>query len=256
MRVIGKQNQEILSWQDWERPRDKAKQWVEGRSAMEIARAFFRNGNARLPEPLTRLLQNEPALSNFTAHEVRPEFETDLPPRGSSGPRNHDVWLRGYAGHRRVSIGIEAKADEAFDRPLSSKDEYGSRRLADGNATDMPARLTLLGAMLFGPQFDLTTPSFSRLGYQLVTGVAGTVIQAAHDGASTAAFVIYEFSTPLTSTQKQARNATDLAVFVRLLPGARSGPGPGQIIGPIPLEAAGPLPHPIELYIGKVIDQL
>lgn len=231
MKIIGKRGQDITSVDTWERPAKPIEHWVAGRSAMEIARAFFRSGTAALPEPLVALLAGEPVLAGFKADEARPEYQTALPPRGSSGPRNHDVWLRGAVAGRRVGIGIEAKADESFDLPVAAKLASAEKRIADGKGTDAPERLEILGLMLFGPAFDLGNPVYGRIGYQLVSGLAGTLIQAAREGASLAVFVVYEFSTPLTNAERQKENAKALDEFLRLLPGSYAGPEAGHLVG-------------------------
>jgi hypothetical protein len=256
MKVIGKRGQEITTWEDWERPAKPVEHWVAGRSAMEIARAFFRNGPAALPEPLVALFAKEAALAGFEAVVARPEHQTALPPRGASGPRNHDVWLSGDVAGRPVRIGIEAKADEEFDRPLTAKLAAGEKRIADGLGTDTPERLQILGSMLFGPSFDLGNPDYGRVGYQLVSGLAGTLIEAASEGVSLAAFVVYEFSSSLTSAKKQSENAKTLDAFVRLLPGSSRGPDAGQLVGPIHFDASEPLPRAVDVYIGKVTETI
>jgi hypothetical protein len=255
MKILGKGGRLIESWEDWERPlRDS--QWAEGRSAMEIARAFFRDGEPRLPRPLADLLRSVQSLSAFVADEARLEFKTDLPPKGASGPRNHDVWVRGQAGELRVCVGIEAKADEAFDHSLSKKLADAYKKSVAGLGTDLPARLAALGTLLFGHSFDLARPSYQRLGYQLLSGTAGTAIQASRDGTSTAVFAVYEFITRKTRAENHDSNAADLDAFVGLLPGGFTGVVPGQLVGPIRLTASAILPRAVELFIGKVQERL
>lgn len=226
--------------------------WAEARSAMEIARAFFRYGEPRLPEALTTLLRSKPSLADFVAEKVRPECRTALPPLGSSGPRNHDVWLSGHSRERKVCVGIEAKADEPFGDPLAKKRALAMARIKQGKATRWLERLESLGAMLFGPRFDLGNPICSAIGYQLLSGVAGTAIQSAQDGANLAVFVVYEFSTPKTKAKNHERNAAALDAFVRLLPGGHRGLEPGALVGPFQLFDARFMPQAVELHIGKV----
>lgn len=256
MKIIGKREQEITSWEAWERPTDPTKHWVAGRSAMEIARTFFRGGTAALPSPLVALLAGEPVLAGFEADEVRPEHQTALPPPGASGPRNHDVWLRGAVAGRKVGIGIEAKADESFDLPVAAKLANAEKRIADGKGSDAPERLQILGSMLFGPSFDLGNPVNGRIGYQLVSGLAGTLIQAARDDANLAAFVVYEFSSPLTNAEKQKENAKALDAFVRFLPGSHGGIEAGQLLGPIHFDESEHLTRAVDVYIGKVTEKV
>jgi hypothetical protein len=53
---------------------------------MEIARAFFRHDNPRLPDSLAALLRSKPAAAEFVADEARPEFCTSLPPSVAEWP--------------------------------------------------------------------------------------------------------------------------------------------------------------------------
>lgn len=256
MRMLGRRGRVISSWDDWEQPKGKSKQWVVGRSAMEISRAFFRERDARVPSQVLALCRKHPSLAGFVPEEAHAEFETALPPAGSSGPRNHDVWIRGRVGTALACIGVEAKADETFDGPLAAKQRYGLRRKAAGQRSDLPQRLVILGDMLMGPTFDLAVPRYSRLRYQLLAGLAGTAIQASHDGASRAMFVVYEFSSSKTAAELQAKNARDLATFLSLLPVALTAPGHGEVVGPIVLPASQWMSAPVELFVGKVVDQV
>lgn len=219
---------------------------------MEIARAFFRHREPSLPEALATLLRSKRSIADFVADEARPEFRTLLPPSGSSGPRNHDVWLRGHSRERKVCVGIEAKADEAFGASLARKRALALAHIAKGKTTRWQERLDILGAMLFGPKFELGEPVYSGIGDQLISGVAGTAIQSAQDGANIAAFVVYKFSTAKTKAKNHKRNAAALDEFVGLLPGGHHGPKPGALVGPFQLFDSRFMPAAVELYIGKV----
>jgi hypothetical protein len=212
---------------------------------MEIAKAFYRTGQPALPATLAALLDTVPSLAGFEATEVRPEFLTPLPPKGSSGPRHHDVWIRGRANGQTVGIGIEAKADERFSQSLAEQLSGASAR------SDIPERLDLLGSMLFGPTFDVLNESYAQLGSQLLTGLAGTAIQAALDGANMAAFIVYEFSSAKTDSRKHAKNADRLNAFVRALPGGFTRLEPSTTIGPIPISVSA-ADVIVPVYLGKV----
>ena len=45
----------IASWEEWTRPK-RDYQWKEGRSAMELAKSWFRNGTPAPPQELLGLL--------------------------------------------------------------------------------------------------------------------------------------------------------------------------------------------------------
>jgi hypothetical protein len=151
-------------------------------------------------------------------------------------------------------VGIEAKADEAFGAPLAKKRALALAQIEKGKATRWLERLEILGSMLFGPKFDLDEPGYSGVGDQLVSGVAGTAIQSAQDGANIAVFVVYEFSTAKTKAMNHKRNAAALDKFIRLLPGGHHGPEPGALVGPFQLFDGRFMPDAVELYIGKVLE--
>src|SRR5688572_31607928 len=101
MRIVNERTspaRQITRWEDWSQPAQPDLHWVEGRSAMELARAFFRSGIPCLPPVIDTVLRSNPRFERAAIIEGVPELKTMLPPQGASGPRNHDLWLRGELG--------------------------------------------------------------------------------------------------------------------------------------------------------------
>ena len=101
----------ITHWQMWTRPK-KEYQWEPERSAMELAKAWFRQSETSPPEELSQLLHSSERLTTLKLLRGIPERVTSLPERGEG--RNHDLWLLGWTKQEQVTICIEAKADEPF----------------------------------------------------------------------------------------------------------------------------------------------
>jgi hypothetical protein len=245
----------IETWEEWTRPASPDLHWKEGRSAMELAKAFFRKGEPQLPKPLASALKAIPVFSDAEFHEAIPELTTSLPPRGSAGPRNHDVWLRGTAQSRRIAVGVEAKADEEFDEILHKKYRTAVRDRDGGASTMLPERCAAVVELCLGRRWSHEELDGCELRYQLFSGVAGTLIQAAREECSRAAFIVYEFASAQTDDRLRERNQRDYDRFLAALP-ASDRSAVNQLRGPIPYTRSEFLPRDVELWIGKVEEVL
>jgi hypothetical protein len=205
--------------------------WCEYRSAYELAHAWI-EGDAR--ERLSALL-------DASLHRAVAERKTYFD-HIARGPRNHDLLVLGDG----LVVGVEAKADETFDRTLAAwaaAGKTGSRR---------EERIALLTRAFF----DTTRqdePGLDLLRYQLFSALAGTLAEAKTFGARTAALVVHEFDTPLTSATKHAENDAALDAFVRRFGTApRRRMGDGWLAGPFRVSGNAYLPGDIPVHIGKL----
>src|SRR6266849_778066 len=107
----------ITDWRSWPRPK-KDYQWRGGRSAMELARAWFVSPVPVCPRGITDLLASNPRTADVGLLEGFPEYVTPLPERGEG--RNHDLLLRGRGGQGEVVISVEAKVDEPFGENIGA----------------------------------------------------------------------------------------------------------------------------------------
>src|SRR5690349_2326666 len=79
------------TWREYGGPKDPEKQWVELRSAYELARAWCGDGNAvAAPEDFLGLLKTHSRLDGLEIVEGYAELKTGL-----RGERNHDLLLLG-----------------------------------------------------------------------------------------------------------------------------------------------------------------
>jgi hypothetical protein len=103
----------------------------------------------------------------------------------------------------------------------------------------------------------------SGLPYQLLTAIAGTILEAQIQEATIAVFLVHEFRTMATVDAKLEANARALNSFLCLLYSVNRGPDeelqfrPGEIMGPISIieravTGAASMPWQIPLFIGKI----
>lgn len=253
----------IASLDDWAShglPPDRARRhWKDGRSAMELARCWTSAGIPRVPEQLTRLFASHPLTQNVAISSGTVEHATPLP-FGPGGPRCHDLALQAHNGGDLVTICIEAKADEPFGGCVANELVEARKR----PSTKFPERLdwlsrSLLGIAAFnGADRTSLNPAAAILPYQLLTGIAGTLVEADRQGCGLAIFVVHEFRSHATDDERMRENAKTLDGFINLLWATnehdRECPPhlcPGHLIGPVRLRNRAGAPH-IPLLIGKV----
>lgn len=229
---------DVTGVENWPRPKQE-RHWKDGRSAKELAKAWFRDGNLEVPAELEAFLKANPVTESVQIIEGVPELVTQLPVRGEG--RNHDLWLKGKKDGESVTICIEAKADEAFgEQTIAEYRAAALRRRERGETTNVPERISALIEKSGIPE-----NTWSNIRYQLLTAMVGTLIQAAADDSSTAILLIHEFRTHLTSEENLKRNQRDLDEFARIVLGEPATVENGTLLGPVDFGN-------IQFYIGKV----
>jgi hypothetical protein len=248
MQII-KNGRTILSVADWfaaAPPKRAERHWVEGRSAMELAKAWFPvPGKPSVPEEFLALLHT--ALDRLTFSEGEPEaivrFDTF---RGE--PRNCDLLVQGSCDLGKITISIEAKADEKFGETTVGQRFEAGLRIERSN---LPQRIRLLTAAVLGREVDLAS---RPLRYQLLHSTAAALSAAQQQGATAAIFVVHEFITNSTRDFKHKENADDLDRFVSVLSNGRiSHVENGQLFGPLRVPGNVSIPSNIDFFAGKAI---
>jgi hypothetical protein len=217
-----------------------------------------------VPPQVVKLLESNEGTRRTVFKSGITEHETPLP-FSNRGARCHDLALRAERDGCLVTICVEAKADESFGGSVA--EELRKARQRSGE-TRFPERLDWLSRTLLGiPAFkdaecQALSDVVSNLPYQLLTGIAGTLLEAQTQGATTAIFIVHEFRTDLTEDGKLKANAEAMDSFLHLFCSVNGGPdeclhvGSGEIVGPISIvdrPLAGPLQCPsIPLMIGKI----
>lgn len=240
----------IDKWDAWARPKSDY-HWKRGRSAMELARAWFRTPKSCCPEEITALLESNPATRGLTFKRGRPEHVTVLPERGEG--RNHDLWLLGATAQSKMTVCIEAKADEPFGERLGKQIQTARKRQPN---TRVAERARALLRILFGKECNPEGAPWRELRYQLITAAAGTLIQAQVDGSAAGVLVIHEFHSNHTGPEHLAANQADLEAFVALLHPGTTEIVAGQLLGPIQVPASTLIPGGMPLYLGKAVTDL
>ena len=118
----------IADWRAWSPPKD-LKHWRAGRSAVELARAWFTSEAPRIPPEFAALLASSQLLVGLRSLHGVPECVTALPEAGEG--RNHDLVLEGETAGGRVLIAVEAKADEKFGQRIG---KYWAQKLEERSA--------------------------------------------------------------------------------------------------------------------------
>lgn len=246
MFIRGKGEREINSVEDWfafSSPAKGRAQWKEYRSAKELAKSWCRSGKVQVPEELADFLQSHSITKGLKVSEVYPEKETPLD--AFKNGRKHDLLLIAEISDKKIIISIEAKADESYGEKI---EKYLSK-IVNPNS-NLPVRVTELSHSVFGEKTS------SHLRYQLLHGVAGTLIEAKLKNAAYAIFLVHEFQSNHVNPRNLERNKYDLNKFVSHLIEKDISIEPNDLIGPVTVPGGAFVPCDIPLYIGKVVTVL
>jgi hypothetical protein len=247
---IHKSGHEIQSVEDWFRyapPKMGALHWKDGRSAKELAKAWFRNGTPMPPDELRALLEARFG-TGITFDEARPERVIELDDFAGEH-RNCDLVILCKVGEKRMVINVEAKADEPFGDLIG---EYHDRKT--GSASNVPARIRQLSLALFGREPD---EEIRGLRYQLLHAAAATLIETRANDAPLGLLLIHEFRSASLNRDKLTQNANDWQNLVHAFPElATDRIGENQILGPVSVPGGGRVPHSVLLYLGKLVTEL
>lgn len=112
----------------------------------------------------------------------------------------------------------------------------------------------MLSWAIFGRSID---SELGNLRYQLLYGIAGTLIEAGNQAASLAVFVVHEFLSTQTRPAKVAGNHTDLEQFIRSFPGMGGATvTPGKLIEGITVPGSRYVPKNIPILVGLITSDL
>lgn len=200
MEITIQKKVEIKTVDDWffcAPPKGKEKQWKDNYSAKELA-TF-----AISPEfkPFIKNLLSECKIrcNDFICI---PEAETELP-GDYRGPRNHDLLMIG----KNVIIGIEAKVNEPYGNSIGQE--------LKGCSKGKKERINWMKKVLFdGDCID-------KVKYQLMTGVCGTLLEAARKNVEKCIFLVLSFNIDGVESNLQNEEAFDLFIEQLDMNGAR-----------------------------------
>lgn len=234
MKLFKPDRTSITKWDEWTRPK-RDYQWKPGRSAMELAKAWFREDRPAIPAELLSLFAKHRRLEQLDILYGIPELVTPLPERGEG--RNHDLCLYGKTHQENVTVCIEAKADEPFgDFTVGEYWSRGLKRRVGGVRTRVPERVKALLSMVNGTGSSPLQSPWANVRYQLLTAICGTILEAQKDLSSLGLFIVHEFQTDSTCQEKLQRNMKAFLDFIKVLSGSSEAePESGCWYGPVRL---------------------
>ena len=254
---IKKNGSEILTLEEWERfagPK-RPDQWVDGRSAKEVARAWLGAQKSELPEEVNETLLSNPAFARIQKWMAEPEAKLKFDSFPGE-PRNSDLAVYAEDAFGPFLIAVEAKADEPFGETVADALAASVERCAEKGQSNGVVRIQQLVDALLGPRQN-GEPPLKHLRYQLLTACAGALCKAECNGFDRAVLFIHEFVTSKTSDEKHEANATDLNNFLkRITHGKINSVVSGHLYGPFSVPGVPLLSSQVKLFVGKAMRNL
>lgn len=155
---------------------DPVKHWATGYSARSLAYAW--HDAKGLPDEIRLVFSKSQHLCDAMPLIVIPEHKVALP--GGGRASQNDVWLLAKANDHLVSIAVEGKVSESFDKTV---DEW----LRDASSGKQK-RLSYLQDLLCIEAIP------THLRYQLLHRTASAIIEAQRFCASHAVLLVHSFS--------------------------------------------------------------
>ena len=205
MKITDNDGNEIVTMGQWEgliRPIH----WKPGHSAYTLADFVMKQNGARvLEERLSSVL-----LKPVTLLEATPEYGAAFDKRGQ--PSNLDLGIFGSVGSiSNLFVGVEAKVNESFgDKTVCGRYKKGIRDLACNPRSKAAVRVEGLLSQYFSDTSAPCDSKFADVGYQLLTGTAGTIARR----RDTSVFYILVFKTSLYNERKARNNLADYRNFI------------------------------------------
>lgn len=202
---------------------DPAVHWRVGRSAYELAHAW-QNADSFPPKIAEAL-----ATGSFAPIEMLfgfPEHKVKIEGRGAGSASDLFVIARRVHDGGLVTIAVEGKVEEPFDKPVS--DWLAAAK--DGNRKK---RLDGLAGLL-----ELDADKLGEIPYQLLHRAVAPILEARRLNAQDAVLLVHSFSTA------QA-HIDEYRTFVQLL----GAPGEVGVVEPVGVR------HGVQLHVGWVADE-
>jgi hypothetical protein len=254
--LVSRNGKPITTIEEWcaeLNEREKGK-FVPFYSAYETARAWTEPN--RIPPAVADLFTREP-LTGFCLRRAVVEAKTWFDAYG--GPRHHDLLLtaRHEQDDRVAVIGIESKVNEDFGGTLNGECKAAvAKGERGGYESKFPARLHELSFSLLNrnlPPGEPYHPEDARLRYQLLSALAGTLVEADIAHADVAMVLVHEFQTPVSKPGVEKRSSSRIEELLRRSGRAQTDELPlGKPLGPFTVRGGGKIPTGNGFYIAKV----
>ena len=165
---------------DWQRLlADPVKHWKTGYSAKSIAYSWTEAKG--FPGEIQAVLDGSDAtcLRDLEFLIGIPEHEVPLP--GGHRPSQNDVFVLAKGSDGLVSIAVEGKVSEPFDKPVDIR-----------FAEPTPGETTRLAFLL--DVLELDRDDVGKIGYQLLHRTVSAILEAKRFGARHAVMLVHSFS--------------------------------------------------------------
>lgn len=232
----------VEKWFEYAPPKKGLRQWVDGRSAKELAKIFLETGVPATPPELRALLCSHRGLGTIDLEVAFPEHKIALD-QFPGETRNADLATLGNGGFGKVAVTIEAKADEEFAKTI------GETLATARPGSNLPKRIAALANAVLGH----ADPAINDLRYQLLHGTAASLIFAREHSAAAAVFIVLEFHGPSCAKENLARNSKDFELFFKALSPNDPMPAVGKLSGPFVVPGGEFVPPGLPLFVGKAV---
>lgn len=230
---------EILTVNEWLEhcpPADPKKQWVDKRSAKEMAK-FWTNIKKQNDFLMFLETANKDIFFDYALPEISTKFDN------YKSPRKTDLCIFAKIRNERVLISIEGKSDENFGKNYIDKEWVISinEKIKKKGSKKLDRLIELY------KRFN-NEPNFIKLRYQLTYWLAGSIDEAIRTKIDTVFLIVQEFHSEIANKEKIEVNREDLDSFVSFITNSSyEGINNNEIIGPIKNQFT----KGIKMYIGK-----
>ena len=156
---------------------DPQKHWAQGYSARTLAHCW--EAQEGFPPEIKNLLDQNAELANAEPLFIFPEWKVPLP--GGARPSQNDAWVLAKGNSGLISIAIEGKVEEPFDKPVG-----------EWRADPSPGKTERLAFLL--NVLGLKDDGIDPIRYQLLHRTASAILEAERVGATAAVMIVHSFS--------------------------------------------------------------
>ncbi len=203
----------IDEWKDKCPPQGKDKQWQDFRSAKENAKYWLENHytETSLYKNLINVLGNE-----IEFEKAAPEYELKFDNYGKG--RQTDLLIIGNYNNTKIAIGVEAKADEPYDKYIYEKIISSALEIQKNAKSNQLNRIFEIKN-----KFRFIENEFYFLRYQLAVAILGLTNYAIENDIDLIVLYTLIFSSSKTSKNKEKTNQEDLSRFINCFKNRRIG---------------------------------
>ena len=211
MKLYSPSGKEIIDLKQWAEC-VRREHWKEGRSAYSVADFMLNHSGSKLLEERISFVLSQPVELERGTPEFRASFD-----RYRGNPSNLDLGIWGRVGTKSsLFVGLEAKVDEPFGSgTVCQRHRSAVKERIKNPRSNAVARIEGLLSNYFSDESDPCASKFSQVGYQLLTGTAGTAAMQ----ADISVFYVLVFKTHLYDENKGRENLVDFESFIQAADG-------------------------------------